>query len=276
MGLPFSLRHRNPDRPARHPSAGARIWCRSLLLAIPALAIGPMQLAAQEGWATGDGFFFSRPTISLTIRGGLDRPTASSDIWSFSTSNLTLNKGDFVAGGVQGELGLRINNRTELVLGAGNSARSANSEFRKFVDNNDKPIEQTTRLRRLPFTLGVRYALTEPEVRLGRLAWVPARFVPWVGAGVGTMGYTFSQIGDFVDFQTLNVFRQSYEASGWAPMAYANAGVDVKLSTRLSLNGDLRYSAARGSLSSPNSKFVGFHNIDLSGTAATMGLTVRM
>ena len=171
---------------------------------------------------------------------------------------------------------MRFNNRTEVVFASGLSLKSAGSEFRKFVDNKDQPIEQTTRLRRVPVTMGVRYALTPPEERLGRLAWVPARLTPWVGGGAGFMNYTFSQIGDFVDFQTLNVFKQEYAASGWTPMGYANVGLDVKLSTRIWLTGDIRYSAARAPLDTPGSKFVGFRNIDLSGTAATMGFTVRM
>jgi hypothetical protein len=246
------------------------------MLTIPILAVAPIELIAQDGWATGNGFFFHRPNFSLSVRGGLDRPTASSDVWNFSTTNLTLNKGDFIAAGYQVDLGARVTNRLEIVAASGMTDRTASSEFRKFIDNNDKPIEQRTRLRRVPVTLGVKYALTAPEERLGRLAWVPARFTPWVGAGGGAMNWSFSQIGDFVDFQTLNVFAQTYAASGWTPMVYANVGLDLKLSTRLGLTGDIRYSAARGSLSAEGSKFIGFNRIDLSGTAATMGITVRM
>ena len=87
------------------------------------------------------------------------------------------------------------------------------------------------------------------------------------------MNYTFSQNGDFVDFETLNVFKQSFASTGWTPMAYGNVGVDVKITTRVALTGDLRYSMARGTL---GGKFVGFDKIDLSGTAATMGLTLRL
>ena len=267
----------SPENTGRSAAQTLAPACRRcLLLAIAALAIMPSRLHAQDGWATGDGYYFRRPTISLSIRGGVDRPTAAGDIWTFTTTNLTLNKGDFLAPGYQVDLGVRFNNRTEVVFASGLSLKSAGSEFRKFVDNKDQPIEQTTRLRRVPVTMGVRYALTPPEERLGRLAWVPARLTPWVGGGAGFMNYTFSQIGDFVDFQTLNVFKQEYAASGWTPMGYANVGLDVKLSTRIWLTGDIRYSAARAPLDTPGSKFVGFRNIDLSGTAATMGFTVRM
>lgn len=258
-------------RNASHPCPAA--WRRGLLTALSA---APLALGAQQGYAVGDGYFFHRPIVSVTIRGGVDRPTASSDIWTFTTTNLTVNKGDFLAPGYQVDVGLRFSNRAELVFAAGSSTASAPSEFRKYVDNKDQPIQQTTRLLRIPVTMGVRYALKAPEERLGHFAWIPARFTPWVGGGAGFMNYTFSQIGDFVDFQTLNVFKQEYSASSWTPMGYANLGLDMRLTTRVWLTGDLRYSLARAPLDTPDSKFVGFGKIDLSGTAATIGLTFRM
>ncbi len=251
-------------------SPGASVTCAALLAA---LATAPLQTLAQPTGAAGNGYLFRRPAFSLTIRGGLDRPVGSSEIWNFTTTNLTVNKGDFTAAGYQVDLGVRLANRLDLVLAGGTSRRAADSEFRKFVDNNDLPIEQTTTIRRLPLTAGLRFALRAPEERISRFAWIPSRVTPWIGAGGGAMNYTFSQNGDFVDFETLNVFKQSFASSGWTPMAYGNVGVDVKLSTRIALTGDLRYSMARATL---GGKFVGFDKIDLSGTAATMGLTLRL
>ncbi len=267
MRLILSPSHRTSSRLC----SGVPARWRLALLTI--LASAPLPLLAQQLGAGGDGYFFRRPAVSLTIRGGIDRPMASSQIWDFTTQNLTLSKGDFTSPGFQADLGVRVSNRLEIVAAAGTSRRASPSEFRKFVDNNDKPIEQTTTIRRLPVTLGVRYAITAPEERVSRFAWIPSRVTPWVGVGGGAMNYTFSQIGDFVDFQTLNVFKQTFASSGWTPMAYGNVGVDLKLTTRLSLTGDIRYSAARAAL---GGKFSGFDKIDLSGTAATMGLTVRM
>lgn len=265
-----SLHHRTHTRALAPAHAPAARWWLLLL----ALMASSLPVLAQPAGAVGDGFAFRRPVMSLTFRGGYDRPLAGSDIYDFATTNLTLSKGDFAAAGYQIDVGLRISDRTEIVLSGGQARREAASEFRKYIDNEDKPIEQTTRLRRMPLSVGVKYALTSPAERIGKFAWIPAKFTPWAGVGVGAMKYSFAQNGDFVDFQTLDVFRDNLASNGWASMAYANLGADIRLTTRLSLTGDLRYTAARAALD--NGSFTNFSKIDLSGAAATMGFTLRL
>lgn len=263
-----------PSRRSRAGTVALRprdwFWWRWLLLALSAAA--PLTLFAQDAGERGDGFLFRRPVVSLSIRGGYDRPSGSSDIYDFATTQLTLNRGDFAALGFQLDVGVRLAERLDLVFTGGDARRSQASEFRNYVDNNDLPIEQTTTLRRLPLTVGVKYALTRPGEQIGKFAWIPSRLTPWVGIGGGTMQYTFRQSGDFVDFQTLNVFAKTFQSKGWTPMAYAHVGTDLSLNPRFALTGDLRYSAARATLTGA---FDGFDRIDLSGAAATMGLTIR-
>ena len=252
------------------PAAGRPTWWRWALIGLAAAA--PLPLLAQSQGQGSNGFLFRRPVVSLGIRGGYERPNASSDIYRFATEQLTLSKGDFAAAGFHADLGVRVTERLEIVASGGNASRQAPSDFRKFVDTDDKPIKQVTTLRRSPITLGLRYALTPPGDRIGKFAWIPNRLTPWIGAGAGFMGYAFRQSGDFVDFKNLNVFSQTLSDDGFTPMAYANVALDLKLSTRLALTGDLRYFAARAAM---GRSFEGFDKIDLSGTAATMGLTVR-
>jgi hypothetical protein len=263
---------------SRRPGSGARLGasvCRYALAAGLLVLTAPSALWAQPAGAVGDGFTFRRPVVSLTVRGGYDRPFGNGEIFDFSRKNLTLSTGDFAAAGYQIDIGFRISDRTEIMITGGDASRTSASEFRDFIDNNDQPIEQTTRLRRMPLAIGVKYALSAPGERIGKFAWIPSRFTPWVGTGLGAMQYTFAQNGDFVDFQTLNVFNSKLSSTGWAPMAYGHFGLDVRLTTRMSLTGDLRYTAARATLSRDGS-FDGFGKIDLSGTAATMGFTFRL
>ena len=265
---------RSPRQPhvraAAQPIPEPTNWWRWILIGLTAAA--PVPLLAQSRGQGGDGFLFHRPVVSLAIRAGYDRPMASSDIYRFATEQLTLSKRDFAAAGIQADLGVRVAERTEIVLSIGTATREKGSEFRKFIDLDDKPIQQVTSLRRIPMTVGVKYALTPPGDRIGKFVWIPNRLTPWIGAGAGLMSYSFTQSGDFVDFQTLNVFSQKLSSDGFTPMGYAHLGADLRLTTRLALTGDLRYSLARATL---GQSFEGFDKIDLSGTAATMGITVR-
>jgi len=240
------------------------------LIALTAAA--PMALFAQDVGERGDGFLFRRPGVTFGIRGGYDRPMAQSDLYDFTIRQLTLDRGDFAAVSYAVDLGVRVAKRVDLMFSGGDARRSKPSEFRDFIDTDDQPIAQTTSLRRLPLTVGVRYALTSPGEQISRLAWIPSRFTPWVGLGGGLMHYNFRQTGDFVDFNTLRVFPKTFASKGQTAMAYAHLGADLSLNERFLLTGDLRYSAARTPLSDT---FEGFDRIDLSGTAATIGISVR-
>ncbi len=245
----------------------ATAWWAWLLL-----ACAPLPLVAQFVAGGGDGFRFSPSIVSVTVRGGFDRPMAQSEIFDFTTTNLTIARNDFSSFSGAADIAVRVRPRLDVIVGVGRAQRRIPSEFRKFIDNNDRPIEQVTTLRRVPVTLGVRYALRPPGERISTFAWIPARFTPWIGAGGGVMNYRFAQTGDFVNFTTFAVFKDSYAAKGNAPMAYANVAAEFMLSTRIALTSDIRYSVACGTL---GGSFERFDKIDLSGAAATMGLTLR-
>jgi len=231
------------------------------LLATPALA-----------QTSGDGFLFRTPRVSLTLRGGWDGAAATGDIFSFTTRQLTLGRKDFRGpfGGL--DLAVSVVPRLDLTLSTSLSATNAPSEFRDWVDLNDLPIEQTTSLRRVPLSLGLRAYLMPRGQSIGQFAWVPARFSPYVGAGGGFMWYRFRQQGDFIDFQTTNVFPDMFESSGWAPMAHAAVGLDYSLTPHLALNAEGKYNWAKATL---GTDFSGFGRINLSGYMTTLGLSVR-
>ncbi len=220
----------------------------------------------------GEGFLFGQPRVSLSIRGGFAQPTARSEVYNFTSDQLTVGKNDFGGTLIATDVGIRVTERFDVQLGTGFMSRRVDSEFRKFVDNNDLPIEQYTALRRVPMTAGVKYRLTSPGRSLSRLAWIPARFVPYVGAGGGVMYYSFKQEGDFVDFKTLDVFPEKLESKSFAPAAYAHAGVDYTLKPRFSIVYDARYDYARTAM---GRDFQGFDDIDLSGVSLSVGFGVR-
>jgi len=240
-----------------------------------AVLVAGMLAAAPPARAqrSGDGFLFHAPTGSFVLRLGVEQPSASSDVFGFVTDELTLRKADFRGLSIGGELNAQLGSRTALVFGAGWSGSSRDSEYQHYVDNNDLPIEQTTSFERVPLTVGLRYYLTSPGVAVGHLAWVPSRYAPYVGGGVGAMWYQFRQTGDFIDLGTMNVFPDTYKTSDWALTAHLNAGVDIALSPRVFLTAQGRYTWARAPL---GPDFYGFDRIDLSGLGFTLGVGYRM
>lgn len=236
-----------------------------------ALAVVPVPGAGQ-GTGSGDGFLFRDPRVTLSLRGGWAMPRAGSEVFDFVQDELTLGRSDFNALTLGGEIAGRLNDRFELTLGLDRGQSRARSEFRDWVGNDDLPIAQTTDFLRSSITVGTRVYLTERGRSVSRFAWVPADFVPWVGGGAGIVWYDFEQEGEFVDFQTLDIFNDRYTSDGSAPLAYLSGGVDWSISTRWILRAEGRYSWASSEM---DTDFVGFDDIDLSGFQASFGLGVR-
>ena len=241
----------------------------TLFLVTTALATVTRPSLAQSA---GDGFLFHTPGVSWELYGGFDRATASSDVFAFVTKQLTLTRGDFSSATFGTNFAIRVSPTNDIVFDASFTNVARNSEFRDWVDQNNAPIQQTTSLSRVPVTLSVKHYLASRGRAIGRFAWIPAPRATYVGAGAGLMRYRFHQIGDFIDFQTLNVFPDEFEATGWTPVLHAFAGMDLSLTGHFLVTGEARYTWARGRM---GRDYVGFNRIDLSGISATAGITIR-
>jgi hypothetical protein len=245
-----------------------------------ALAAGTL-LAGTPGpsfaQSAGQGYLFHSPVVTLTVRGGYARANAGSDVFDDVTSDLTLDRGDFSSITAAGDVTLHVRPRVDLVFSGAFSRSNHKSEFRDLIGNDNLPIEQTTTFERIPLTANVRINLAPSGRSIGRLAWIPSRVVPYVGAGLGAMRYRFRQEGDFVNYTTNAVFPAVLDTetsgSSWALVGQAMAGVDYNLSTHLGVSLDARYLYARGEL---GPSFSGYERIDLSGVNATVGLSFRL
>ena len=247
--------------PGRSLAAGAVALAATLLFPAPGRAQG-----------SGDGFLFRRPAGAFVLRGGLAAEQARGDLYAFLTDQFTLDKGDFRAPSFGGDVLVSIAPRVALDFGVGYSGWKKPSEFRNFIGTDNLPIAQTTTLERVPLTAGARIYLVPPGRSIGKYAWIPNKFAPYVGGGGGMMWYRLRQTGEFIDFQTNDVFPDEFESSGWTGTAHAMAGADYSLSPRLALTGEARYSWAKTSL---GTDFTGFDGIDLADLAFTLGLNVR-
>ncbi len=245
-------------------------------LALAALALVPGQeLEAQQG----RGFLFGRPKVTLSLNMGYELARAGSDVYSdYLFKDLTLGKSDFNAPVLAGNLAVHLNERLDLALEVGYSRTESWSEYQDFVDSEELPIEQNTRLTRVPITATFRYFFLDRGREVSRFAWIPAAWSPYVGVGAGRMYYKLSHIGDFIDFSgpdpnALPIFSDRLVSDGTAWTGHVVGGAQVSLTPRLVLTGEGRYVWAKADLD--RNSFQGFQPIDLSGFQASVGLGVR-
>jgi hypothetical protein len=245
---------------------------RSALVVVLLLATAPVAGAqSPPGTPAPDSgrpdFFFGRPEGSLTLRGSWLIRTpggGDGDIFAFVERELTVEREQFNTASLAGDIGFALTPRADLVIGLDYNRASIDSEYRRFVDSNRLPIEQTTALSELNVSGGIRFALAPRGREVSRFAWIPSRVVPYVGVGGGMLWYQFRQAGDFIDAldPRLPVFTDTLEGSGWTPSAHVAGGVDVQVHRRWYLTLDGRYLWAAGDL---GQDFVGFDPIDLAG-----------
>lgn len=219
-----------------------------------------------------DGFLFRSPQVQFTVRAGPSAPAASGPIFEFMTSELTLDRSDFRAVGVSGEIALLLGQRWEVAGAVGAAESSSSSEYRDFIGRDGLPIEQTTRLRLVPASATLRFYPLERGRSVSTLSWIPTRTTPYVGAGAGMTWYTLEQSGEFIEHATGDIFRNSYTSSDNALTVHALAGATHWFTARLGLNAEARYTHGTADLSGSYSQY---QNIDVSGVQASIGLSLR-
>ena len=251
-------------------------------LAIPLLIFPLAAGSAPKQALAQSGYTFEPPVVSLSFRIGAGMPNANDDLFKFFGQQLCtpseckrkvgLSRGDFRGVALGSDLSIRTTKRLDVVLGVAYDGSSNASEMRAWLDNNNEPIEQTTDFYRVPVTLSAKFYLADRGRRLSKHAWVPNSFTPYVFAGGGATIWGLRQSGDWVDYQTLDVFTRTFEESGAAWAAHAGAGGEWWVSPHVAIVGDGRYTWSKSKLVQD---FSDFDKIDLGGLQVTTGLAVR-
>lgn len=244
------------------------------LSAAASLAL-PASISAQGG---GPGFLFGDPDVSFGFRVGYGIPTVSSDLFDETFETFTLAREDFRGATLGGEVAVHVNERWDVALSALYHGRRMQSEYMEFYeeDPNDPaaqiPILHETWFRTVPVTVSARYYFVDRGRSIGRFAWVPARFTPFVSAGAGVVAWRFEQSGDFVDEETLLIFTDRISASGTGPYLHAGGGASLSLTKNLVLSLEGRYGWGRGDL---EPEFGDYEDLDLSGLQLLAGISAR-
>ncbi|CAN5661963.1 hypothetical protein BH23GEM11_BH23GEM11_02880 [soil metagenome] len=229
--------------------------------------------------ASNPDFLFRAPFITLTLRSGLFSFRANDAAGSFfdvTTERFTAERSDFRGLQLGAELAVAIDPRLDLTVALDGGSVAVDHESRIFEELDGTPVFQSTRIRSGPAAqIGLRGYLLPRGEQISSLAWVPAPFAPFIGAGVGYGGYDVRQWGDFGFTTDEGDFIQQDDltGSGGAGLLYASGGADVLLRRNLALTLEARYQWSESELGG-NFRFDD-PTLDLSGLRLTAGLSVR-
>lgn len=156
---------------------------------------------------------------------------------------------------VGGEYLIGLGDFVEAGVGLGFYQRTAASVYTDFVDVDGTEIQQSTKLRVIPFTVSVR------AFPIGRTTPVQ----PYVGGGINFYRWRYSEFGEFIDFSSaqLPVFRDTFVDDGTATGPTAFGGVRAPIGDAFLIGGELRWQGGEADLD-PLLNFAG-NKLDLGG-----------
>ncbi|MDT8368376.1 MAG: hypothetical protein RQ745_04175 [Longimicrobiales bacterium] len=258
--------HAGPSHRSTTPTLHAFVG--GLLALVVAGVFDPVRLVAQES-----DFLFRVPRVTFAFHGGFHRAGADSEVFDFTTRNLTVGRRDFDAIAFRGELSVRISPRIDIALDVGRSKSETTSETRDFIGTDGLPIVQETSLTQVPIAVTGKYYLRPRGESVGQFAWIPRRWSVYVGGGVGFANYTFEQNGEFVVEETLEIVEDRLKSSSTGALGHLVGGVELSVTPRTLLIVDGRYRWATADM---NDDWAGFEDIDLSGFSFSLGIGVRL
>lgn len=221
-----------------------------------------------------DNYFLGERMSMFQILGGWNEPNSGNEIYDFSEELLTFDESDLAGTSVQFNYFYQLNNY--MAVGGGLYAaaeESTVSEDREFVFSNGDPIYQETGLEMSWIGALVNITPFGAGEFFGSKAWLPNTFVPYLQVGAGIKSYTFYQAGDFVDFETLDIFYDDFEDKGNAASFRLGVGFRFNLAKRIDFDVLAQRDWAETKL---NGDFEGFGDFDFGSTAYQLGLTFRL
>ena len=209
--------------------------------------------------------YAQQQSVNVTIGSFVPRAEdarADGDVLVNNLNFLSFNLKDFNTGALGGEWQFPLNPFIDASLGLGFSTRSVPSVYSDFVEDNGTEIEQTLKMRVVPFTATVRF------LPLGHDTPVQ----PYIGAGVGIFGWRYSESGEWIDFSDGSISRNTFEASGATAGPVILGGVMFQ-GRSFGAGGEIRWQSAQGEL--PADQFFSGNTIDLGGFTYNATFKIR-
>jgi hypothetical protein len=152
--------------------------------------------------------------------------------------------------------------RFGVLVSAGAYEGSNRAAFLDFVDDFGDDITHRTTLEMVQLELGAVFHLMRRDAVVS----------PYLGGGIGFYGYDLEESGDFIDFDTFDIFNGTFTAEGDAVGGFFLAGIEIPITDQFGFFGEGRWRWADDEL---GDDFEDFGEIALGGDEFAAGVSFR-
>jgi outer membrane protein W len=243
-------------------SAGLDACAKSAAVAV-ILGFAATPVSAQQSFNVYIGGFIPHGAGCANSRCRIDARTANDVLVNdLVRIPLVFEIGDFKSVILSADYLVGFGNNFDAGLGVGFQRRSVPSVYEDVINSDGSEIEQTLKLRVIPFNATIRF------LPLGRHNAVE----PYIGAGVGVFRWHYSESGQWVDRRDNSIFSDESVGSGSATGPVILGGIRVPVGD-WGVGGELRYQAAEGDL--PGDQFFAGTKINLGGFTYLFSVNFR-
>ena len=200
--------------------------CLGMASLVAGVVLSATTVQAQQSVVLSAGYFAARGEATRVV----------DDVLVENLSLFAFNIKDFNGGTVGGEWQIGMGDYFDAGFGVGFYQRTVPSVYLDFVDIDGTEIFQEFRLRIVPVTATLKV------LPFGRQAAIQ----PYFGVGVGIFNWQYSEVGEFIDFNNFDIFREQFVVDGTDVGGLLLGGVRVPFADRYAAGVELRYQSATG------------------------------
>ena len=208
----------------------------------------------------------SRPRYGFSAFGGFRALQIESQLFDSNDVDFGITEGDFRSGRIGFEVDFALLPMVEIMVGFDTGGSETSGNYLDLVYEDGSEIEHSARLEMTEYTFGARVR----PLPGGRVS-------PYLAVGVSLASYRYSETGEFVDFDTADIFYDEFEERQALFGFFAGAGLDYALvrlpyGRRIDLFGEFRYARGKGE---HEDGFDGFGDLTIGRTGGLLGLRIR-
>lgn len=208
----------------------------------------------------------ARPRYGFSAFGGFRALQMDSRLFDANEAEFGLTENDFRSGRLGFELDYALLPMLEILVGFDTGQAETAGSYLDLVYEDGSEIDHSAALRLTDTTVGVRVR----PFRLGRAS-------PYVVFGVARTSYKYSEKGEFVNFETFDIYYDELEERLSLTGFFAGAGFDfavvrMPFGRRLDAFGEFRYARSEGR---HRDEFADFGDLGVARVGALFGLRVR-